>query len=174
MYYLRTTTKIIHIIYARQHIPSQKYNTTQTQLSQDLHHIVKKINIMHENSYHAHIRNKQTNSTMSFIRNTYVLTCISTSSQNFLRSYLCNFQMSSLLPPILSNPFKSFYLGSLSITFHCSFYFRETIALIDIDHVMLNMDPGVIEPHTEKRWSTSQSRTECDIAFLVDPLASIL
>ena len=129
---------------------------------------------MHKDSYHAHLHNKQTNTTMSCIRNTYMVTCIRIPSQNFLRSYLCNVQVGSLLLLVLSNlPYVILY-RVLVINLHFQFYIRETIFLTYIYHVMLNIESSVIEPHTERRWSTDKSRTKCDIAFQVDPLASIL
>ena len=36
------------------------------------------------------------------------------------------------------------------------------------------MDSGVMKPHTDKGWSTGQSRTKCDRVFSVDPLDSML
>ena len=72
-------------------------------VEQDLHHIIKNINIMHKDAYHAHFHNKQTNSIMLLIKNTYIVTSITTPFWNILRSYLCNVQMGLLLSPILSN-----------------------------------------------------------------------
>ena len=129
---------------------------------------------MHRDSYHEYLHNKQKNTIMSSIMNTYVVTCIRTTSQNFLRSYLCNIQVDSSLPPILCNIPYVIRVRLLVIYFLFPFYFRENIDLTDIDHLMLNMESGVIKPLTEKGWSIGQCRTKYNIAFWVDPLASTL
>ena len=59
--------------------------------------------------------------------------------------------MGSLVPPTLSNLHEVILFRVLVINFQCPFYFREIIALTDIGHLMLNMEFGVIEPHTEWR-----------------------
>ena len=52
-------------------------------------------------------------------------------SQDFLRSYLCNVQVGSLLPYILINLLQVILVMVLVIYFHFQFYFRETIAFTD-------------------------------------------
>ena len=76
--------------------------------------------------------------------------------------------MGSLLPPILIDLPYVILVRDLVIYFHCTSYFRKNVALTDIDHVMLNIESGVIEPHTDKGWSTGESRSKCDIAFSVE------
>ena len=129
---------------------------------------------MRKDSYHAHIYNKQTNTTITCIRNTYIVTYIRTPSQNILRIYLCNVWMGSLLPRILRNLPLVILFRVLVINFHCPFYIRDTISSTDIDHMILNMESVVIEPHTDKGWSTGQSRTKCDLAFYVESTSQYL
>ena len=131
---------------------------------------------MHKDSYHEHLHNKQTNTTMSCIRNKEHIhsdmhqnTFLELPKKILVQSADGFINSTYLVYPPLSN---SVYGPSHYLL--CAFYFRETIALTDIDHVLLNMESAVIEPHTERRWPTCQSRTKCDIALQVDPLGSIL
>ena len=61
---------------------------------------------------------------------------------------------------------KSFYLGSQSLT--SIIHFNLGKHLTGIDHVMLNMESGVIEPYTDKGLSTGQSRTKCYKTFQLE------
>ena len=142
---------------------------------QDLHYIAINTNIVHIrirprhiDSYHAHFHDKQTITTILCIKTIRIIHLI-TPSQNFLRRYLCNVYMGSLLPSILSNLPQVILIRVLVIYFHCAFYFRETIVLIDPKIMSANIKFGVIETYTKwKVFLPSEGRPLKHVSILID------